>query len=246
MSNNVWEDRINDYNASKKGINGQIKSQQNVRFTHPNPLKKRKTDDVNGVITNATSGFSEGMRRQISNNKLPKSQQKIHSVIGKNGEMELGTVLHLDTEQKNPPSVSSVSGITPVTDNTASISIIQCGENWKQIHRNMILEEKQQRKRIDMYVKKYVFSHLKFINSPSMMIYSSERNSLSNMICTGLNITAEEHQSYWSTYSKCVEKSMNGARNDAVSAMKASFLESKSKDIQLLLTQFTNLLSFDV
>ena len=91
------------------------------------------------------------------------------------------------------------------------------------------LEDKEQKKRIDLYVKENVFRNLKFILSWKMMNNLTRKNSLCKLICTGLNIREEEQQTYWSRYSRCVEKSLNAARNDAVSAMKSSFLVSKCK-----------------
>lgn len=61
------------------------------------------------------------------------------------------------------------------------------------------------------------------------MIFSSGENSLSHFVCNALNIKIEDCQSYWSKYSKCVEHALNAARNDAVSALKRSFLKGKPK-----------------
>jgi len=47
------------------------------------------------------------------------------------------------------------------------------------------------------------------------------------MVCTNLNIKPEDHQSFWSKYSKYVEKSINAARNDAVQASKRTFLNGE-------------------
>ena len=77
------------------------------------------------------------------------------------------------------------------------------------------------------YVKDHLFKDLKFIPSPDMMIFSSEENSLTHFVCMALNITIEDQWSYWSKYAGFIEKAVNAARNDAVSAVKKSFLKGK-------------------
>ena len=174
MSNNVWDEQKTDYHGGNEGNSNQCRTQNSVRFTHPNPTKKQKLskpDNDNGTVTYASSGFSEGMRQDTLSNTNPNVLVRNPSIVIVDGDLEMSKILSMDADPKNQPSVSSVSGLTPVTENTTSTSIIQCGENWKKMRKNMILEGKQQKKRIDSFVKKYVFSHLKFISSPSVMIF---------------------------------------------------------------------------
>jgi len=93
------------------------------------------------------------------------------------------------------------------------------------MQKSLISEEKQNKKRIEAYVKHHLFKDLKFIPSQEMMVFSSQKQILNYLVCHNLNIKIEEHQSFWSKYSKFVEKAMNAARNDAVKSLKRSFLK---------------------
>ena len=90
------------------------------------------------------------------------------------------------------------------------------------------MEEKQNQKRLFSYVKDHLFKGLKNIPSPEMMIFTREENSLNHYVCMALNIRLEDQWSYWSKYAGIIEKAVNAARNDAVSAVKKSFLEGNT------------------
>ena len=55
-----------------------------------------------------------------------------------------------------------------------------------------------------------------------------QEQSLGYLVCHDLNIEVEHHQSFWSKYSKFVEKAINAARNNAVQAVKKLFLKVKN------------------
>ena len=76
--------------------------------------------------------------------------------------MELNTMMSITMGKKKQTSVSSVSGLTPITDNTTSVSIIPCSEKFKLMRKTVQLEDKEQKKRINLYVKENVFQNLKF------------------------------------------------------------------------------------
>ena len=89
------------------------------------------------------------------------------------------------------------------------------------------MEENQNKKRIEMYVKHHLFKKVKFISSQKQMIFSSKKTSISYQICTNLNIKTEHQPLFWSIYNKHVEKAVSTARNDAVQASKKSFMKGK-------------------
>jgi len=122
-------------------------------------------------------------------------------------------------------SVSSVSDLTPVTNVQGSNSIIQCSDSWKQMQQSIRLEEKQNKKRIEMFVKHYLFKNLKFIPSYEMMVFTNNKQSLNYLVCQKLNISQEQHKTFWLKYSKFVETALNSARNNAVQAVKKLFLK---------------------
>lgn len=90
------------------------------------------------------------------------------------------------------------------------------------------MEKKQNQKRIFSYVKDHLFKDLKFIPSPEMMIFSIKEKSLNHLVCTALNIRLEDQRNYWSKYAGCIEKAVNAARNNAVLAVKRSFLKGNT------------------
>ena len=68
------------------------------------------------------------------------------------------------------------------------------------------------------------------------MLYSSNKRTICQLVCKALNVPPEQHQSYWETYYRCVEKSLNAARNDAVAAMKKAFLKVCTNQIPIFNT----------
>lgn len=206
---------------------------QNRLFSLSNISKKKpktnnKKTNSKCIITNASAGFSDGIKRNMDMSASMQQPDKKQCVIVSDGNREINIVLDSEKQKFTKPlSVSSVSGLTPITDNTATISTILCSQNYMQMVRSVNMEEKQNKKRIESFVKDYLFKNLKFISSQQMMIFSSQTNSLSYLICSALNIKENERPSYWGTYYQFVEKAINGARNDAVSAMKKSFIFSK-------------------
>jgi hypothetical protein len=120
-------------------------------------------------------------------------------------------------------SLSSVSELTANNSNLAST--IQCDMQWKRMKQNTLLEHENNRKKIDIYVKDELFKMVKFIPAGETMQFSTKKQSLCQLICDEFNIPSNERCNYWENYSRCIEKSINGARNDAVAAVKKSFFK---------------------
>ena len=76
-----------------------------------------------------------------------------------------------------------------------------------------------------MFVKPYLFKNLKFIPSYEMMVFTNHKQSLNYLVCQKLNISPEQHETFWLKYSKFVETELNAARNNAVQAIKKSSLK---------------------
>ena len=60
-----------------------------------------------------------------------------------------------------------------------------------------------------------------------MMCYSTNANTICQMVCKALNITETDREIFWGTYCACVKKVIKVARNDAVGAMKLAFFKGK-------------------
>ena len=162
--------------------------------------------------------------------ELGKTTNKKNCVIIQNSKAQIDSMLKTQANKSNQIiSTSSASGITPISDITMSSSISQCSLNWNKMQQNLKMEEKQNQKRIMSYVKDHLFKDLKFIPLPEMMIFSNKENSLNHYVCKALNIKLKDQRTYWSKYAGCIEKAVNAARNDAVSAVKRSFLKGNTK-----------------
>ena len=72
-----------------------------------------------------------------------------------------------------------------------------------------------------------MFKVFKFIPSGHMMLFQLKRKSICQLVCNALSIMPEKQQIWWDTYYRCVEKSINAARNDATAAVKKSFFKGK-------------------
>ena len=102
---------------------------------------------------------------------------------------------------------------------------MQCSEIWMKIQENLQLEEKENKRRIEFYVKHHLFKDLKFIPDEEFMHFSPKKNSLNYLACSNLNIATGEHPSFWAKYSQHVGKTINVARNDVVQSMKKAFMK---------------------
>ena len=124
-------------------------------------------------------------------------------------------------------SLSSVSGATPLQVTSSNvITPIQCNEIYKQMSSDVIAERENNKQSIGDFVKDHLFKRLKFFNLESL-IYDTRKNSICQRVCNHLNMAEAGRVSFWSTYSPCVESAIRVARNDAVQAMKNSFLGGK-------------------
>ena len=88
-------------------------------------------------------------------------------------------------------------------------------------------------KKFETYVKDELFKKLKFFNI-ELMLYNNNKNSVCQKVCDYMNLDVSGRTTFWNTYCKCVESAIRCARNDAVQAMKQSFLKGK-----LLIHNFT-------
>jgi len=232
MTDMIWNDSRYGKDVHMNAGNKSLNERQSIQFSNTQSNVKNIVNSNNNQpneVTSASSGFSTGMKRDIASIVTANVSEKRQCVVIHDSSMKINSLLDLETNNsKQTMSVSSVSGLTPITDNTTSPSIIQCSDNWIQMQQNVKLEEKQNKKGIETYVKDHLFKDLKFIPSQEMMLFSNQEHSLNYLVCHKLNIRVEEHQSFWSKYSRYVEKAMNAARNDAVSAVKNSFLKGKS------------------
>ena len=125
-------------------------------------------------------------------------------------------------------SLSSVLGATPtnITSNSAVIPI-QCNIIYIQMSSDVIEERELIKQSINDFVKDQLFKRLKFYNS-ELLIYDTKKSSICQKVCNHLNMAEAGRISFWSTYSLCVENAIQVTRNDAVQAMKSSFLGGKT------------------
>lgn len=141
-------------------------------------------------------------------------------------------------------SLSSISAATPTqTHSNNDVVPIQCQDSWKQMTSNVIAEREDNKKKIDSFVKDHLFKRLKFYNA-DVMLFDTRKNSICQKVCNHLNMAEAGRVSIWSTYSVCVEKAVRVARNDAVQAMKNSFLKGKLTNILYISVFFYLMLYF--
>ena len=132
------------------------------------------------------------MKRDITSLVSDNGSDKWQCVIHNPNTTKNNSVNKLEISKTNQPrSVSSISGLTPETITTESLSIIQCSANWIQMQKSVITEGKKIK--IEAYVKHHLFKDLKFIPSQEMMVFSSQKQSPNYLVCHNLNIKVEEY-----------------------------------------------------
>ena len=82
------------------------------------------------------------------------------------------------------------------------------------------MEENQNKKRIEMYVKHHLFKKMKFISTQKQILFSDKKFSISYQICNNLNIKTEVPQLFWSFYIEHTEKAVSTAKNDVLQTSK--------------------------
>src|SRR5687768_18359087 len=133
-------------------------------------------------------------------------------------------------------SLSIVSATTPtqITSNNKLIPL-ECKEIYKQMTSNVIAERELHIKSIGDFVKDQLFKQLKFYYA-KLFLYDTRKNSICQKVCTHLNMAEAGKVSFWSIYSPCMEGAIRIARNNAIQAMKKSFLGGKSMKQPTLVT----------
>jgi hypothetical protein len=91
---------------------------------------------------------------------------------------------------------------------------------------DVIAERELNKQIIGDFVKDQLFKRLKFYNL-DLLFYNTKKSSICQKVCNHLNMAEAGRISFWSTYSPCVEGAIRVARNDAVQAMKSTFLGGK-------------------
>ena len=130
------------------------------------------------------------------------------------------------------PELQSISSISAEINTQLSgknhASIIQCNEQWKSMKLDEKVQQQQNQKKIDCFVKETLFKKVKFFNL-EMMCYTTKVNSICQMVCKALNIIENDKETFWRTYCKCIKNSIKFARNDAGAAMKLAFFKGTSR-----------------
>lgn len=88
-------------------------------------------------------------------------------------------------------------------------------------------------------MKDHLFKKLKFFNL-ELMLYDNKNNSVCQKVCSAMNMAEPGSQSFWRTYCACVKKAIKVGRNDAIQAMKLSFLKGMVIQLWLLHIQMNN------
>ena len=92
---------------------------------------------------------------------------------------------------------------------------------------DVIAERENNKQSIGDFVIGYLFKRLKFYNL-NLLIYDTRKSSICQRVCNHWNMAEAGRVSFWSTYSPSVESAIRVARNDAVQAMKSTFLGGES------------------
>ena len=197
--------------------------------------------------TEAANGFSTQMRKEVETLKKRKAIEfPVHNMKFKEGNEgivnhssksnivnggtmdELINVITVDKTNLTP-SLSSVSGASPNVYTNANSGSFPCSFLWRQNKDDQTTLQRANKKRIDCFVKGQLFKVFKFIPSGHMMLFQLKKKSICQLVCNALSILPDEQQSWWETYFRCVERSINLARNDAIAAVKKSFFKGKNQ-----------------
>ena len=167
-------DKNTTYDHLHKGMDN------NLVIVQIDQTSQTKYNDMKNVkISNASDGFSEGVKRNFASIVTANASDKRQCVIDSNKTINISSIIDLEIDKsKQNMSISSISGLTPVSEIAKPLPINQCSDNWIQMHHSIKMEKKQNKKRIETFVKHHLFKNLKFIASQEMMNFSFQTQSL--------------------------------------------------------------------
>ena len=76
---------------------------------------------------------------------------------------------------------------------------------------------------VEQYIQIKMFPKIKFIVNDMMMNYSAEKNSLCQIILTGINCAVENGQLFWNTYKNTVFNLLKICQSNATAAIKMGY-----------------------
>ncbi|HEY9300210.1 MAG TPA: hypothetical protein VIQ31_28375 [Phormidium sp.] len=94
---------------------------------------------------------------------------------------------------------------------------------WPTLEERVFLEKEATVSQIERYVKKDFFHKLKFISCPTMMSFSWDPRSLSQVACNYFNVSKSYQHQFWAHYGRYFPRFLNKKRADVSNAMKYSF-----------------------
>src|SRR5688500_751016 len=132
----------------------------------------------------------------------------------------------VDKVPEQASTSSILSATNPQYSGSNDIIPIQCNKQWRHMNLDALAEKETMAQKIQNYVRNHLFKCLKFFNLESML-YDTRKSSVCQKVSTALFVADAGRKTFWSMYSKCVEKAVRYGRNDAVQAMKQLFLGGK-------------------
>ena len=194
------------------------------------PINRTIINDMSQFSILAEYGFSKRIKQDNSVILSVNEVQDGNYRASKNQVLMYRGSINVEQQTPNETSsISSISGHTLISGNTGNttnaMSTIQCNVKFQQVKQSQQDEQKDNRRKIDCFVKGQLFKNLKFVSGHLMQF--SMKQSVCQIVCQGLHINPDKRQMFWSLYNRCVEKSINSARNDAVAAVKKSFFKGQ-------------------
>lgn len=77
---------------------------------------------------------------------------------------------------------------------------------------------------LDEFVKRDLFHKLSFTSSPQQIAFTSDPNSICQIVGNHFNVPVSARDDFWKIYAKHVEKKLNQKRSDVSNAMMKTFL----------------------
>ena len=234
----VYEKTSKTVSSKSKFKEGKSKINENIYCNEmPQPKNRKKTNSASNAQHSfkACSGStSNGAQRDCGSLDLENWVKPNHQKIKQESSMKMG-IATANLQHNEPKEISSMSSMSAgVVPSPASV---QSNNKYQQMKQDLVTEQRLNSKKIDSYVKDHLSKNLKFIPSGEMMMFSEKQRSLCQKVCRALNVLPADQQIYWNLYSRCVEKSINAARNDAVAALKKSFFKGKLPCFMCVMTR---------
>ena len=215
-----------NFNSMIHGINILSSSKEKMPTTTVVSSKHSKKKKQNKILTTGNVAGGLEVNPYVASQKTvtPMGVKRLHeyddSMVQPNIQKKKKNDKSENTNALVQPTPTLVN-VPRVDENSVSL-VSKASKCFNDLKSESISSCYNTEAMINTFVKNDLFAMVKWIN-PDMVHYSTKTNSLSRIVCDGLNIPNDHRPYWWQMNFHIVKDKLRKRRSDATTAMKAAF-----------------------